>query len=190
MDAAKLRQILADLGITQVILARLLGVTPRAVNLWIAGERDVPRPVEAYLRLLVSLPKAIQAQEFDRLNKEATQMLDGMYAINFVGKSGQGNGVIILTGGLVFGSDGGVQYDGTYEPSSTQPGKVDVHLKLTVPPGVWLVQGVPAQPVEYRFDIDCTFAPGTTSTVKIQTPFGPIQVKIEFLRAIPKELAA
>ncbi len=191
MDTADFREALKNLGISQVNLARLVSVTPRAVSLWANGAREVPGPVQAYLRLLASLPKALQAQEMTRLKKEDSIMLDGMYAVNFAGKFGQGNGVIVLSGGIVFGSDtAGVEYDGSYEPSQTHPDGIDIRLNLTVPPGVWLVQGVQGQQVEYRFGIDLTFDPRESNTVEVNTPFGKVLVTIDFLRSIPKELAA
>lgn len=185
MNARELRAALADLRLSQVELAQLIRISPRAISLWLSGEREVSGPAAAYLALLLSLPRALQAEETARIRKEDSAMPEGMYKFSFVGTTGTGLGVIILERGRVFGSDGAVQYDGTYEPSTDRRGYVSVHVHLTVPPGVPLVQGVPAQPMSYGFDIDCAFASRGTTPVSVQTPFGPVQGHIAFLRAVP-----
>lgn len=47
MDADELRDVLDELGITQREAARRLRVSDRAVRYWVAGEREIPGPVEA-----------------------------------------------------------------------------------------------------------------------------------------------
>lgn len=47
MDAKELRAALDTLGISQREAARRLRVSDRAVRYWIAGEREIPGPVEA-----------------------------------------------------------------------------------------------------------------------------------------------
>jgi DNA-binding transcriptional regulator YiaG len=64
MNAAELRSILSALGLSQVDLARLILISPRAVNLWATGERVVPGPVAAYLRLILSLPPRSASKRF------------------------------------------------------------------------------------------------------------------------------
>ncbi|MGU3594099.1 helix-turn-helix domain-containing protein, partial [Methylobacterium brachiatum] len=98
MDASDLRTALTSLGITQADLARLLRVTPRGVNLWFQGERDVPGPVAAYLSLLLSLPRALQVQEFGRLT-EGTTRVEGLYSFAFQGSAGAGIGALVLMSG-------------------------------------------------------------------------------------------
>jgi hypothetical protein len=190
MNVDELRETLASLAISQVDLARLLGVTSRAVSLWATDERGVPGPASAYLRLLLSLPKALQAKEFARLKQEKIIMSEGMYLFTYQGQTGTGLGMIVLTEGRVFGTDTGVQYDGTYTPNPERPEFVDVRLKATVPPGIGLVQGVPPQPVEYRFDLNCTFPARGSANLEIPTPFGAVRVQVRFLREIPDLIAA
>lgn len=67
MTGTELRIILEDLGMLQAELARLLGVTPRAVNLWATEKRSVPRAVIAYLGLFKRMSTARQAQEILRV---------------------------------------------------------------------------------------------------------------------------
>lgn len=59
-----LRDALYDHGLSQVEFARMVGVTPRAVAMWLAGQRKVPGPVKAYLRLFGAVPLDYQHEEF------------------------------------------------------------------------------------------------------------------------------
>jgi DNA-binding transcriptional regulator YiaG len=52
MTAEQFRAALAALGMTQAAFARLALVDARTVRRWALGERDVPGPVIALLRLL------------------------------------------------------------------------------------------------------------------------------------------
>jgi hypothetical protein len=115
-------------------------------------------------------------------------MCEGMYLFTYQGQKGAGLGMIVLTEGRAFGTDTGVRYDGTYGPNPTRPGLVDLQLKATVPPGIGLVQGVPPQPVEYHFDLNCTFPARGAADLQIPTPLGPVRVQVKFLRDIPVEL--
>lgn len=185
MNGHDLRSIIEELGISQAELSRLIEVTPRAVSLWLSEEREVAGPVAAYLRLLASLPRSLQVKELARIRKEDPSMYEGMYRFDYQGKEGTGLGVMVLARGRAFGSDGGVQYDGTYQPSTARPGYVDAHLHLTVPPGVPLVQGVAAQAVAYGFDLNCSFAARGVTAVGIETPFGLVEAQVTFLRPVP-----
>ena len=189
MQNTNLANRLTDLGLSTVEFARLVGVTPRAVNLWISGEREVPGPVMAYLRLFASLPKAAQAQELANLRDEDPKMLEGMYSIAFRGRGGEGLGILVLMGGRIFGSDGAVSYDGHYEPNGMRPGFIDASLRLTVPPGVSLVVNRRPQPAAYWFDLQATIAARSPTSLKVDTPYGSVQVTVEYLRDIPRELA-
>lgn len=115
-------------------------------------------------------------------------MHEGMYLFTFAGTSGQGLGVMVLQSGIAYGTDGGIRYDGTYVPHLS--GEAVVSLKLSVPPGTALVQGVPAQPMEYSFDLTLTIKLGGITPLKIQTPFGPVNATVSYLRPLPHQLAA
>src|SRR5947209_2412337 len=74
-------------------------------------------------------------------------MLDGMYSIIFRGRADWGNGMMILQRGVITGADAhGVLYDGSYAEVGTD---LHVDFTMTVPPGVTLVQGTPAQAEQY-----------------------------------------
>lgn len=189
MDSIQLTEALVALGLEKRGFARLVGVTPRAVDLWCAGNREIPGPVVAYLRLLQSLPRALQAAELAKL--EGTVMnYDGLYFIEYVGSAGDGNVTLVFMDGIVFGHDGGVYYDGTYEPVADAQGHMDLRLNLTVPRGVALVQGIPPQPAEYNFNINVRVPARGKAPLRIETPYGPVAFSISFLRALPAALAA
>jgi hypothetical protein len=190
MTDDELRSALSDLGITQQDFSRLAGVTSRAVSLWVTDERQIPGPAEAYLRLLLSLPKTAQLKELARLSKKDQQMYEGMYLINYQGQTGGGYAVLILSGGIAFGSDTQVRYDGTYEPNAVNPKLLDLNLNCTVPAGVGLVQGVPPQPADYWFPLKLTFPPREAKKLGVKTPYGEVAVEIRFLREVPAMRAA
>lgn len=54
MTSDEYRTTIAALGLTQVGAARFLGVDERTSRKWAAGERDIPPPVERFLRFLVA----------------------------------------------------------------------------------------------------------------------------------------
>ena len=114
-------------------------------------------------------------------------MKEGFYSIAFTGQFGDsGFGIIVLDTGRVVGVDvGGACFDGTYTYNQ-QSKLIDVDLTLTVPPGVPLVQGVPARPDEWSFDFKASFPKETNETpVAVDTPFGPVNTIIRYLRAFP-----
>lgn len=187
MDGKRLIDALDALGLSKPGFARLVGVSLRAVNMWCTGDRETPGPVVAYLRLLASLPRALQAAEIATL-EENPMSYDGLYNIEYAGAAGGGTVTLVFMDGLVFGHDGGVAYDGTYEPVA--PGLMDVRLKLVVAPGVALVQGVPPQPAEYSFHIGVRVPARGQAPLQTDTPYGPIAFRIAYLRPLPDRLAA
>ena len=114
-------------------------------------------------------------------------MKEGFYSIVFVGQTGDsGFGIIVLDTGRVVGVDiTGARYDGTYAYNQ-QTDLIDVDLTLTVPPGVPLVQGIPARSEEWSFDFTANFPKETReSPVEVNTPFGPVNTIFRYLRAFP-----
>lgn len=196
MDAKQLNDALVALSLGKQAFARLLGVTLRAVNMWCSGDREVPGPAVAYLRLLQSLPRALQAAELAKL-EGTTMSYDGLYYVDYAGPAGTGNVTLVFLDGFVFGHDGGsrgesggVLYDGTYVPAPGAPGHMDIRLKLVVPPGVALVQGNSAQPAEYNFTIDVRVPARGSAPIRKETPYGPVAFRISYLRGLPGTLAA
>jgi len=187
MNAVDLRAILEELEISQADFSRLIGVTPRAVALWVADERAIPGPVEGYLRLLRLLPPNLRQMELNRLKQKGTGMRDGMFGISFQGQQGYGMGVIILDNGRVYGTDvGGVRYDGEYlfdEPSRL----ANVKVKITFPPNVQSVFGI-SNPYEWAFDLTTSFDPRQNSgPLSLKTSIGKsINAQFVFLRSLPE----
>ena len=52
MTAAELRKAVDTLGLSQVALAEFVGVSPRAMREWLAGDNAVPRPIALLVRIL------------------------------------------------------------------------------------------------------------------------------------------
>jgi transcriptional regulator with XRE-family HTH domain len=182
-----LRAILGGIGITQAEFARLVGVTPRAVSLWMVGDRAIPGPVEAYARLLQTLTPAQRQVEIAKLTKRSTGMRDGMYGIEFSSTISRGLGVLILDNGRVYGADeAGVKYDGDYVFDEAKK-LAELRLKVTYPPNVRAVFGV-SHPYEWSIDLTTNFNPhADIGQVSLATPLGPrINANYRFLRALPE----
>ena len=187
MTSSDLKAILTELELTQADFARLLGITPRAIALWIADERTIPGPAESYLRLFRLLPPNLRQVELNRLKQKGTAMRDGMFGITFQGQQGAGMGVLVFENGRVYGTDTeGVRYDGEYEFSESS-GLVDVKIKVTFPPNVRSVFGV-ANPYEWAFDVTAKFDPKQNSgTLTVRTSIGQqIEARYVYLRSLPE----
>jgi Helix-turn-helix len=187
MTGNDLKAILIELGISQADFARLIGVTPRAVTLWMADERAIPGPADAYLRLLRLLPPNLRQVELSRLKQKGTGMRDGMFGITFQGQQGAGMGVLIFDNGRVYGTDTeSVRYDGEYIFNELS-GVADVKVKVTFPPNVKAVFGI-SNPYEWAFDITTTFNPKQNSgALAVKTSLGkPVNAQYVFLRSLPE----
>jgi plasmid maintenance system antidote protein VapI len=57
MTARQLRTVLKRLSLSQVAAAAQLGVAPRTMRYWVAGERRIPEAVAILLRLWVRAAK-------------------------------------------------------------------------------------------------------------------------------------
>ena len=190
MTGLELRTCLAKMGLSQVQFARQLGVTTRAVTLWLGEERSIPGPVEAYLRLFTMAPAAVRLTEVQRFNESESNMRDGMYSIQYsspdVGHAIGGFGFVIFDSGKVFGGDPfGAVYNGEYSYDEARALE-NVTLKLTFAAGANAVFGV-TNPYEWSIDATATMDPhvdvGTTmlTTSLRQT----ISAEYRFIRSLP-----
>jgi T3SS negative regulator,GrlR len=187
MTSNDMKTILRELDLTQTDFARLIGVTSRAVALWLAEERAIPGPVEAYVRLLRLLPLHLRQVEFSRLKQKGTGMRDGMFGITFQGHQGTGMGVLIFDQGRVYGTDtDGVRFDGAYIFHESS-GLADVKVKITFPPHVKSVFGI-SNPYEWAFDVTTTFNPRQNAgTLEVHTSIGQsLEAQYVFLRSLPE----
>lgn len=181
-----LKAALSGVGITQTDFARLIGVTPRAVSLWMVGDRAIPGPVEAYAKLLQALTPAQRQAEFAKLRERRTAMRDGMYGIEFSSVARWGAGVVILDNGRAYGADAaGAKYDGEYVYDEAKR-VAELRLKVTFPPNVQAVFG-PIHPYEWSIDLTTSLNPhADAGHVTLNTPLGPqISAKYKFLRPLP-----
>jgi hypothetical protein len=182
-----LKVIIAGLGVTQTDFARLIGVTPRAVTLWVVGDRTIPGPVEAYARLLSSAPLSLRQVELTRLKERKTEMREGMYGLEYSSGSGAGLGIITLDNGRVYGADPfGGKYDGDYTYDEVT-GLAELRLKLTFAPNTTAVFGI-RHPYEWSIDVTAKIDPRKDEgQTRIATPIGPhIDVTYRYLRALPE----
>ncbi|MFZ0607656.1 MAG: hypothetical protein WAM75_08275 [Xanthobacteraceae bacterium] len=182
-----LRVALSSVGVTQTEFARLIGVTPRAVSLWMVGDRAIPGPVEAYAKLLQTLTPAQRQVEIAKLKERRTAMRDGMYGIEFSSVARWGLGVIVLDNGRAYGADAaGAKYDGDYVYDETKR-LAELRLKVTFPPNVQAVFG-PSHPYEWSIDLTTNLNPHADSgQVSLTTPLGPrINANYRFLRTLPE----
>lgn len=187
MQATELKASFEELGVTQADFARLVGVTSRAVTLWLAGDRAVPGPVEAYLRLFRMLPASLRQIELNRLKEKGTAMRDGMYGITFQGQQGAGMGVLVFENGRVYGTDTeGVRYDGEYIFREAAKA-ADVKVKVTFPPNVTAVFGI-SNPYEWSFDVTTTLNTTQKSgQLALSTSLGKaINAQFVYLRSLPE----
>jgi hypothetical protein len=150
--------------------------------MWVAGDREIPGPVAAFLHLFESLPAPLRYQAITRSLGEP-EMIEGMYEVKFVGSDGDGLGVIVLMDGRVVGCDGGVDYDGTYQPTGLD-NRVKAEIQCKVRPGAELVTGVPAQSTPYSFGITVEFPARGAASGQVMTPFGPVNVSMTYLREL------
>jgi DNA-binding XRE family transcriptional regulator len=186
MLSHELKQFLAEYGLSQADLARLLGVTPRVVSMWVGG-RDAPSTTDAYLRLFQSLTHAQRQVEISRLKYRSNVMRDGMYGIRFSGLTGSGSGCLVFDNGKIYGADEGLaRYDGEYiylENSET----ADIRVKVTIPPNMRSVLGI-TNPYEWSIDITTEIDPKHDNgkiTLKASLG-GSIQAEYTFLRPLPE----
>jgi hypothetical protein len=186
MSPDELRFALVKLGISQAELARLIGVTPRAITLWVGSERSVPGSVSAYLQLLCSLPLGQQQAELARLKKGVPSMKDGIYIVNYLGLNGNGFAMLVFDGGRIYGSDPlRGEYDGTYV-TNINSGLVDVAVKVKMPANTPSVIGI-QQPFEWILDVTTTMNPANDSgRLNVINNLGqPLEAIYEFMRPLP-----
>lgn len=190
MNQDGLRAFLAETGLSPGDFAKLVEVTPRAVALWLSGERAIPGPAAAYARVFAGLPPGERYIELQRLNESEAKMRDGMYAVVYQGTQGAGYATVIFDGGRVYGADPfGGKYDGYYD-YDVATGMAKLHVKLTFPPNVPAVFA-PAQPFEWSVDIVGYMDPRQDrGLVDFTTTLGQkVQTQYQFLRDLPSAAA-
>jgi transcriptional regulator with XRE-family HTH domain len=189
MLARDLRNKLAEFELSQVEFARLVGVTPRTVNMWLQGDREIPGPIEAYVRLFELVPISALADEIAKARGKDLVMKEGMYQIQFHADNDPGKwgvGSLIFESGRIYGADaGGAKYDGEYE-TSPNPELVDVKIRVTFPANGMSIFGI-ANPYEWSLGIRTQLDRRKDSgIVQVQTDVGPAFANYLFVRSIPE----
>lgn len=59
MTKSELRDALSDLGLNQSEFARMIGIDPRQVRRWVAGDTAVPGPVVVLVKLWLERPELV-----------------------------------------------------------------------------------------------------------------------------------
>jgi hypothetical protein len=186
MAPDELRTSLANLGVSQADFGRLIDTTSRGVALWLSGARTIPGPVEAYVRLLNSLPLALRQAELARIKNGLISMKNGMYSLAFRSGGTEGIGLLTFEDGTIYGVDAmGVLFDGSY--AANDSGSVDATVKVTYPPGVVSVFGV-SNPYSWAIDFNLKLDPTVdVGRVALKTPTNHvIDVEYRFMRALPQ----
>ena len=185
MNYDEFRDVLDRLDLSQAVASKLLEVTPRSVNMWATGSRSVPGPVESYFRLFETMPQTFRDAELARISKEEPMFKEGIYGIQFAGRSDWGYGTLVLENGLICGVDvAGLKYDGTYEYNKTSE-MIESEIKISVPPGAEIVTGMPAQPYEWAFTVNVAFPRETDqTTISVDVPGGQVNVDIRYMREL------
>ena len=111
--------------------------------------------------------------------------MDGIYSIRFRGAADWGMGLLMFRKGKIVGADvAGVQYDGTYSENEKE---IFVQIVMSVPAGVTLVQGYPAQPKAFEVPFEATVAKlaiESSEPILMRLPHGPVNVIFSFLREL------
>lgn len=187
MSPADLRSALNTLALPQSDFAQLVDVTPRAVSLWLCGERAIPGPLAAYLRLLLSLPAGQREAEFSRLGLGAPTLRDGLYRFSYsAAPQRRGEAMLVLDGGRIFGTDAGKShYDGSYA-SNHESGMVEVRVRIELQAGENSVVG-PAQPFDWILEAWGDLPPRTEQGAAVfNTNLGTaVEVVYDFMRPLP-----
>lgn len=108
---------------------------------------------------------------------------EGIYRVFFEGRTSFGFAVFEFRNNVVVGQDeGNVRYFGTYSYNQTTD-QIEADLEVTVPPGMPLVMGVPAQKKLWKFKFKLSFPAGTPNTpFLVKTPYGNVKAIIKFYR--------
>ncbi|MDX2258709.1 MAG: hypothetical protein NW205_07285 [Hyphomicrobiaceae bacterium] len=179
---------LERIGLRQADFARLIGVSARTVSLWATGEKALPGPVCAYLRLIRDMPPDALARELRRVAGRAKMLDEGLYSLSYgvPGGAKSDTALAVLRNGKVLGSDrlGGV-FSGTYEFDAVE--EINrLHVRLKMPPRGTLVTGHVSGSQGEVIDILAAVeraAPLSRATVSVLG--SPVEIELSFLGALP-----
>lgn len=187
MTPTELKQIIAELRLSQPEFARLVDVSVSAVAQWLSGARGIPGPVGAYLGLLRRLPPAVVEYELNRIKTGNVIMRNGIYTVAFAGSHGFGSATLTFKDGIVYGIDSaGGSYDGTcvYDASV---GRARVALDVLIKANRATVAGGIVQPFDWSMKVEALMDPNSDSgDIDVGTNVGPaIRARYSLVRTLP-----
>lgn len=110
-------------------------------------------------------------------------MLDGFY-VGYMTSNGYGVALFVFKDKNLVGADaGGVKFDGTFDQdpvTKSYRGKVVVNA----PPNIDVVQGINTGPNGLVYEVPFSMPENFLDApfIKVDTPFGPVNIKLEKLR--------
>lgn len=190
MSSTNLKTTLESYNLKQSEFAALLDVSPRTVSLWASGEKPLPGPVEGYLRVLALLSPHTRAREFERLKGRNNMLDDGIYSLDYRGdadgETTTGDALAVLKSGRIRGADRlGGTFSGSYVFDEDKQSNT-LHVRLQIPAGGVLVNGIEAGPDGTTLDIVGHFdraAPLSRSAVDIAGR--PVDITLTYLGPLP-----
>lgn len=111
--------------------------------------------------------------------------INGFYSAFMSGEDGQGYALLIFKNGVIVGADPlGVTFDGSYANDGGGGWSGEVVVKA--PPGGTLIQGVTPGPsgLVYTVPISLPADFQDQPFIHIETPLGPVNVRLTWLRDI------
>lgn len=112
--------------------------------------------------------------------------IDGFYRGYFTGAQGNGFALLVFQSGKLAGADAlGVTFDGTYVRNEAGGGYIG-HVVVAAPPNGTLVQGVTTGPNGMSYEVTLQIPANFLDMpfFRLQTPLGPVNVKVERIRSI------
>lgn len=111
-------------------------------------------------------------------------LLDGFYVGYMTATSGYGVVLFVFQGDVIVGVDaGGVKFDGKFV-RNTESGDYQGDICVEAPPNISLVQGISSGPSGVKYTVPFSLPSDFLSYpfIKVETPFGAVNVKLEKLR--------
>jgi transcriptional regulator with XRE-family HTH domain len=158
MDFQQFRTFLEENDWSQKDFAKLMDVTTKTVNLWATGERMVPGPVAAYLRVYQLLPHPLKEREKMLVKTESPGMREGIYLVEIEGTTGKSQAFLTFHEGKIHGADTGKAVYSGYYASADNEEFVSLKLRVTMPKNGESILGIPPQPFEYVISVEATFS--------------------------------
>jgi hypothetical protein len=116
-----------------------------------------------------------------------TEKWNGFYRAYMTGADGQGFAMYVFMDGRIIGADPlGVLFDGGYEVSES--GELKGEVTVTVPPNGTVIQGVSSGPSGLTYKVPINFGGDLEELdfVRLETPLGPVNLKLEKVRGLER----